>query len=134
MLCVQIPKEDERDSIHTLVFLSFVHVMYVSACSRLCFLLVEEVNRRKYLAQARQPRYGYITRPSSVGRPTSEESAWVQNWANITPTHTISPAVPVSSGPTAQPQVCIEYIAFQCLIIGRMCTHHELSFSESYTR
>lgn len=70
------------------------------------FFSVEEVNRRKYLAQARLPRYGYVTRPSSVGQPASEESAWVQNWANVTPTeqqHTISPAVPVSAGP---PQVC----------------------------
>ena len=70
---------------------------------------VEDVNRRKYLAQARLPRYGYITRPSSVGQPASEESAWVQNWANVTPTdqYTTSPTVPVSAGLTAQTQVCI---------------------------
>lgn len=61
-------------------------------------LLVGEVNRRKYLAQARLPRRGYVTRPSGVGQSASEKSHWAETWANVTPSeqqHTLQPTAPV---------------------------------------
>ena len=79
------------------------HQIY-SPCFPLC---TEDVNRRKFLAQARMPRPGYVTVQSSVGQLASDQSSREQAWARVTPTGPQdSPIGPVY---TAQPMVYILY-------------------------